>query len=133
MEVLCEPPVFKLRFCVSLQCSNGGYCSLRPHKLASLSPPLVNCLFIPDIFACVEINRNFAPQLDQVAPLQEDEGVMTGTVPATVYLKYFKSGTGVAGVVFFVLVNIVAQTSYVFSDWWLSHWSVFRGRLKCVH
>ena len=74
----------------------------------------------------------FAPQLDQVAPLQEDEGVVTGTVPAKVYLKYFKSGTGVAGVVFFVLVNIVAQTSYVFSDWWLSHWSVLRGRLRRV-
>ncbi|KAK2183850.1 hypothetical protein NP493_294g01035 [Ridgeia piscesae] len=60
--------------------------------------------------------------LDQVAPLQEEEGVVTGTVPAKVYLKYFQSGTGVAGVIFFVLVNIVAQTSYVFSDWWLSIW-----------
>ncbi|CAG5134059.1 unnamed protein product, partial [Candidula unifasciata] len=55
--------------------------------------------------------------------LPEEEERASGTVGCSVYVEYFRAGTGLLKFLLLVAVNIAAQLFYVASDWWLSRWS----------
>ena len=56
--------------------------------------------------------------------LQEEEERQTGTVGLRVYVEYFKAGAGIFKFLLLVIFNIIAQVTYIMSDWWLSRWCV---------
>uniref|UniRef100_A0A3P9LF64 ATP-binding cassette, sub-family C (CFTR/MRP), member 4 n=1 Tax=Oryzias latipes TaxID=8090 RepID=A0A3P9LF64_ORYLA len=42
-----------------------------------------------------------------------------GTIGIKLYLKYLRAGANVAVLLFVILLNILAQVSYIMQDWWL--------------
>ncbi|KAL5005221.1 hypothetical protein ScPMuIL_018677 [Solemya velum] len=66
------------------------------------------------------IEPDFEPETIQ---LPEQEERREGTVGMSTYVKYFSAGASLFKFTFLVLLNLVAQVSYVMSDWWLSRWS----------
>lgn len=64
------------------------------------------------------LQGEFVPQL------QAEENRAGGSVDTSLYLRYFYYGGGVFGLVLCVLLNILAQTSFVLADWWLAYWCV---------
>ena len=59
---------------------------------------------------------------EPLLPQPEEEGRATGTIAASVYFLYIYLGTGVIGCILFVILNALAQGTFVAADWWLSHW-----------
>jgi hypothetical protein len=45
------------------------------------------------------------------------ETIMTGTVGMDVFLKYFRSGANIVGLVCLFLVLLLAQTNIIVADW----------------
>ena len=64
--------------------------------------------------------------------LPEEEERQTGTVGLRVYVEYFKAGAGIFKFLLLVVFNIVAQVTYIMSDWWLSRWCVAHAVCVCV-
>lgn len=60
--------------------------------------------------------------MDYVAPVEKEEARQEGTVSVHLYWMYLKRGVGIAGIIVFVLLNLLAQSSYIISDWWLAYW-----------
>lgn len=54
--------------------------------------------------------------------LPEEEERKEGTVGWSVYFEYFKAGSGLFTFIILVIINLLAQGSYIASDWWLAHW-----------
>ncbi|XP_040281246.1 multidrug resistance-associated protein 4 [Bufo bufo] len=53
----------------------------------------------------------------------QEESRSEGTVGFKVYKKYFLSGSSYFMIFLLLLLNILAQVSYVLQDWWLSYWA----------
>ncbi|XP_060072940.1 ATP-binding cassette sub-family C member 4-like isoform X1 [Ylistrum balloti] len=66
------------------------------------------------------IGTEFQPEPVQLPEEEERKG---GTIGWRVYFDYFKAGSGIFSFTILVLLNLLAQTAYVMSDWWLSIWS----------
>ena len=64
----------------------------------------------------VKFQPDFEPQQ------QKEEGRAAGTVSMSVYVKFFHAGGGVIGIILLVLTNLLAQGTFILSDWWLSYW-----------
>uniref|UniRef100_A0A3Q2TB68 Cystic fibrosis transmembrane conductance regulator n=1 Tax=Fundulus heteroclitus TaxID=8078 RepID=A0A3Q2TB68_FUNHE len=68
---------------------------------------------------------------DQILVLKEAEQVhmvpeesrAQGTIGLKLYLKYLQAGASIFILLFVVLINLLAQVSYVMHDWWLAHWA----------
>ncbi|XP_069104134.1 ATP-binding cassette sub-family C member 4-like isoform X2 [Argopecten irradians] len=71
-------------------------------------------------FSLASIGTEFQPEPVQ---LPEEEDRREGTIGWKVYFNYFKAGSGIFSFTILVLLNLLAQTAYVMSDWWLSIWS----------
>ncbi|XP_078667892.1 ATP-binding cassette sub-family C member 4-like isoform X2 [Branchiostoma floridae x Branchiostoma belcheri] len=57
------------------------------------------------------------------APEEPDEDRFEGSVSLRVYWDYLTAGFGKFGLLLSLVLNIVYQGSYVFTDWWLAHWA----------
>ncbi|XP_025080220.1 multidrug resistance-associated protein 4-like isoform X3 [Pomacea canaliculata] len=68
----------------------------------------------------ISIGSDFEPEPVQ---LPEEEQRQEGTVGLKIYVEYFKAGSGIIKFIVLVLINLVAQGTYITSDWWLSRWS----------
>ena len=67
--------------------------------------------------------KQFLPfQPDFVAPVQEEEHREQGKVGSKIYWRYFQAGANGFGLLLLLLLNIVAQVTYMMADWWLSYW-----------
>ncbi|XP_033761066.1 multidrug resistance-associated protein 4-like isoform X2 [Pecten maximus] len=71
-------------------------------------------------FSLASIGTEFQPEPVQLPEEEERKG---GTIGWKVYYNYFKAGSGIISFTILVLLNLLAQTAYVMSDWWLSIWS----------
>lgn len=63
-------------------------------------------------------------QVDYVPPVEKEEARKVGTVSLSLYWKYLRRGIGIFGLIVFILLNLLAQATYIMSDWWLAHWLV---------
>ena len=61
-------------------------------------------------------------QAEFVAPVQAEEQRDVGNISYKYYFKYLWAGGGFFGLFFFIVFNILAQATYIISDWWLSYW-----------
>ncbi|XP_024119607.1 multidrug resistance-associated protein 4 [Oryzias melastigma] len=52
-----------------------------------------------------------------------------GTIGTKLYLKYLQAGANVAVLLFVILVNLLAQVSYIMQDWWLAYWAAEQEKL----
>ncbi|XP_076435453.1 ATP-binding cassette sub-family C member 4-like isoform X2 [Babylonia areolata] len=66
------------------------------------------------------VGSDFEPEPVQ---LPEEEERQKGTVGIRVYVEYFKNGAGCFKFFLLIFFNLVAQGTYIMSDWWLSIWS----------
>uniref|UniRef100_A0A3B3HI51 Cystic fibrosis transmembrane conductance regulator n=1 Tax=Oryzias latipes TaxID=8090 RepID=A0A3B3HI51_ORYLA len=53
-----------------------------------------------------------------------------GTIGIKLYLKYLRAGANVAVLLFVILLNILAQVSYIMQDWWLAYWAAEQEKLN---
>ncbi|XP_067669590.1 ATP-binding cassette sub-family C member 4-like isoform X2 [Haliotis asinina] len=86
----------------------------------TISTSNVNFNELGSSLSLASIASDFVPEKIQV---QEEEQRQEGTVGLGVYVKYFRAGTGIFVFILLVLLNLLAQTAYIMSDWWLSRWS----------
>ncbi|XP_054480100.1 ATP-binding cassette sub-family C member 4-like [Anoplopoma fimbria] len=52
-----------------------------------------------------------------------EESRAQGNIGISLYVKYLKAGANVVVLLTVILVNILAQVSYIMQDWWLAHWA----------
>ena len=77
------------------------------------------------------VDDTVCPQPEPVQ-LPEEEERQKGTVGWKVYVDYFRAGAGILRFLLMALVCMVAQCSYIMSDWWLSRWCVCVSVCECV-
>ncbi|XP_017288290.1 multidrug resistance-associated protein 4 [Kryptolebias marmoratus] len=46
-----------------------------------------------------------------------------GTIGPRLYIKYLRAGASIVTLLVVILVNLLAQTSYIMQDWWLAYWA----------
>ncbi|XP_066522703.1 multidrug resistance-associated protein 4 isoform X2 [Hoplias malabaricus] len=52
-----------------------------------------------------------------------EESRSEGTIGIRLYLKYFTAGVNVLILISLVLLNLLAQVSYILQDWWIAFWA----------
>ncbi|KAF4111886.1 hypothetical protein G5714_006681 [Onychostoma macrolepis] len=52
-----------------------------------------------------------------------------GTIGLHLYWKYFRAGANALMLILLMLLNLLAQTSYILHDWWLSYWATEQEKL----
>uniref|UniRef100_A0A3B5PXI0 Multidrug resistance-associated protein 4-like n=1 Tax=Xiphophorus maculatus TaxID=8083 RepID=A0A3B5PXI0_XIPMA len=62
-----------------------------------------------------------------------EESRAQGTIGMKMYLKYLRAGANIAVLLFAVLVNLLAQVSYVMQDWWLAYWAGEQDKLSSTN
>ncbi|XP_038157102.1 multidrug resistance-associated protein 4-like isoform X2 [Cyprinodon tularosa] len=53
----------------------------------------------------------------------EEESRLEGKVGLSMYVKYFLAGANLLVLLFLILLNGLAQITFVLQDWWLAHWA----------
>jgi ATP-binding cassette subfamily C (CFTR/MRP) protein 4 len=76
---------------------------------------------VVDIEEIVSIHENQQPAETEKYLTKEDSAV--GRIPLSLYIKYFKSGSGTVVMVLMFFLIILGQASVVSGDIWLGHWS----------
>ncbi|XP_072240755.1 ATP-binding cassette sub-family C member 4-like [Leuresthes tenuis] len=61
-----------------------------------------------------------------------EESRAEGTIGVSLYVKYLKAGASVLFLLFVILVNILAQVSYIMVDWWLAYWADEQEKLTRI-
>ncbi|KAM4561745.1 ATP-binding cassette sub-family C member 4-like [Fundulus diaphanus] len=61
--------------------------------------------------------------LTAVVQPMEEESRLEGNVGLSMYVKYFLAGANLLVLLFLILLNGLAQITFVLQDWWLSHWA----------
>ncbi|XP_069746450.1 ATP-binding cassette sub-family C member 4 isoform X3 [Narcine bancroftii] len=59
-----------------------------------------------------------------------EENRSEGSISFNVYKKYFLAGANLFVIFIVILLNVLAQVSYVLQDWWLSYWSTNQEKLN---
>ncbi|XP_036396882.1 multidrug resistance-associated protein 4 [Megalops cyprinoides] len=67
--------------------------------------------------------------VEQVQSIVE-ESRSEGKIGFGLYLKYFRAGANILVLLFLILLNLFAQTSYILQDWWLAYWASEQQRLN---
>ncbi|XP_032413049.1 ATP-binding cassette sub-family C member 4 [Xiphophorus hellerii] len=62
-----------------------------------------------------------------------EESRAQGTIGMKMYLKYLRAGANIVVLLFAVLVNLLAQVSYVMQDWWLAYWAGEQDKLSSTN
>ena len=52
------------------------------------------------------------------------DSTSSSTISFKLYGTYFIAGGGILACVCSLLLNVLAQTSFLVTDWWLAHWYV---------
>lgn len=52
-----------------------------------------------------------------------------GTIGLHLYWKYFRAGANILMLILLLLLNLLAQISYILHDWWLSYWATEQEKL----
>ncbi|XP_072539979.1 ATP-binding cassette sub-family C member 4 isoform X2 [Salminus brasiliensis] len=58
-----------------------------------------------------------------------EESRSEGTIGFHLYLKYFTAGVSFLVLLGLILLNLLAQTSYILQDWWLAYWASEQKKL----
>ncbi|KAI4886639.1 hypothetical protein NFI96_012768 [Prochilodus magdalenae] len=61
-----------------------------------------------------------------------EESRSEGTIGVRMYLKYFTAGVNILMLLLLVLLNLLAQTSYILQDWWLAYWASEQDKLDML-
>ncbi|XP_060775099.1 multidrug resistance-associated protein 4 isoform X2 [Neoarius graeffei] len=62
-----------------------------------------------------------------------DESRSEGTIGVHMYLKYLTAGVSALMLLSLVLLNLLAQTSYILQDWWLAYWATEQEKLHMLN
>ncbi|XP_072332338.1 ATP-binding cassette sub-family C member 4 isoform X2 [Scyliorhinus torazame] len=73
---------------------------------------------------------SFEPMGEPVLSTVPEESRSEGSIGFKVYKKYFLAGANGLMVVIVIILNLLAQVSYVLQDWWLSYWATSQERLN---
>ncbi|XP_037318655.1 ATP-binding cassette sub-family C member 4-like isoform X2 [Pungitius pungitius] len=52
-----------------------------------------------------------------------EESSAQGNIGVRLYVKYLKAGASVVFLLIVIALNLLAQASYIMTDWWLAHWA----------
>ncbi|KAA0713356.1 Multidrug resistance-associated protein 4 [Triplophysa tibetana] len=58
-----------------------------------------------------------------------EESRSEGNIGFRLYWKYFRAGANVVMLVFILVLNLLAQVSYILQDWWLAYWATEQEKL----
>ncbi|XP_072478214.1 ATP-binding cassette sub-family C member 4 isoform X3 [Notamacropus eugenii] len=70
------------------------------------------------------------PATEDVPVALPEESRSAGTIGFKTYRNYFAAGANCFVIVLLILLNILAQVSYVLQDWWLSYWANEQSKLN---
>uniref|UniRef100_A0A6Q2WSZ5 Cystic fibrosis transmembrane conductance regulator n=1 Tax=Esox lucius TaxID=8010 RepID=A0A6Q2WSZ5_ESOLU len=56
-------------------------------------------------------------------PALPEESRSEGNIGFSIYLKYLRAGAGILMLIVVILLQFLAQTSYILQDWWLANWA----------
>ncbi|KAM6893207.1 ATP-binding cassette sub-family C member 4 [Lycodopsis pacificus] len=59
-----------------------------------------------------------------------EESSAQGNIGASLYVKYLKAGASVVVLLIVILMNLLAQVSYIMQDWWLAYWADEQEKLS---
>ncbi|XP_039997776.1 multidrug resistance-associated protein 4 [Xiphias gladius] len=59
-----------------------------------------------------------------------EESRAQGTIGVGLYVKYLRAGASILTLLAIILVNFLAQSSYIMQDWWLAYWADEQDKLK---
>ncbi|KAL6455854.1 hypothetical protein MHYP_G00357050 [Metynnis hypsauchen] len=62
-----------------------------------------------------------------------EESRSEGTIGLRIYLKYFTAGVNMLMLLGFILLNLLAQVSYILQDWWLAYWTSEQEKLDVLN
>ncbi|KAB5584398.1 hypothetical protein PHYPO_G00107090 [Pangasianodon hypophthalmus] len=66
-------------------------------------------------------------------PTMSDESRSEGNIGVRMYLKYLTAGVNALVLLILVLLNLLAQTSYILQDWWLAYWATEQEKLHVLN
>ncbi|KAM6446472.1 ATP-binding cassette sub-family C member 4 isoform 1-T1 [Liasis olivaceus] len=64
-----------------------------------------------------------SPSMGPVLTALPEESRSEGKIGFTIYKKYFSAGTNYFVIFILLVLNVLAQVTYVLQDWWLSYWA----------
>uniref|UniRef100_UPI00398F2F2F ATP-binding cassette sub-family C member 4 n=1 Tax=Pristiophorus japonicus TaxID=55135 RepID=UPI00398F2F2F len=70
------------------------------------------------------------PPEETVLSAVPEESRSEGSIGFNVYKKYFLAGANGFVVLLVIILNLLAQVSYVLQDWWLSYWATNQKQLN---
>ncbi|XP_067842586.1 multidrug resistance-associated protein 4 isoform X2 [Heptranchias perlo] len=70
------------------------------------------------------------PPGESVLSAVPEESRSEGSIGFRVYKKYFLAGANCFMVLVVIILNLLAQVSYVLQDWWLSYWATSQEQLN---
>ncbi|XP_017568412.1 multidrug resistance-associated protein 4 isoform X1 [Pygocentrus nattereri] len=62
-----------------------------------------------------------------------EESRSEGNIGVRIYLKYLTAGANILVLVGFILLNLLAQASYILQDWWLAYWTSEQEKLDMLN
>lgn len=79
-------------------------------------------------------NKDETDQLPaEHVPNMSSESRSEGTIGVRMYLKYLTAGVNMFMLLIIVLLNLLAQTSYILQDWWLAYWATEQKKLDVLN
>ncbi|MGH0134692.1 UNVERIFIED_CONTAM: hypothetical protein FKN15_036664 [Acipenser sinensis] len=70
------------------------------------------------------------PPAEAVTTVLSEESRSEGSIGVRLYWKYFIAGANCAVLLLLFLLNLLAQTTYILQDWWLSYWASKQKKLN---
>ncbi|XP_068165844.1 ATP-binding cassette sub-family C member 4 [Antennarius striatus] len=67
---------------------------------------------------------------EEVVQTVAEESRAQGTIGFGLYMKYLKAGANIVALLAVLLINVLAQVSYVMQDWWLAYWADQQEKLN---
>uniref|UniRef100_A0A1A7XAW0 Multidrug resistance-associated protein 4 n=2 Tax=Nothobranchiidae TaxID=405002 RepID=A0A1A7XAW0_9TELE len=66
----------------------------------------------------------------EVVQTMSEESRAQGNIGLGLYMKYLRAGANILVLLVVVLVNLLAQVSYIMHDWWLAYWAEKQDELS---
>ncbi|XP_053354043.1 multidrug resistance-associated protein 4 isoform X1 [Clarias gariepinus] len=79
-------------------------------------------------------DKDGADQLPtELGQTMSDESRSEGNIGFRMYLKYLTAGVNTFMLLILVVLNLLAQTSYILQDWWLANWATEQEKLDVLN
>ncbi|KAI5613509.1 multidrug resistance-associated protein 4 [Silurus asotus] len=79
-------------------------------------------------------SKDDADQLpEEHVQTMSDESRSEGNIGFRMYMKYLNAGVSAFVLLILVLLNLLAQTSYILQDWWLAYWATAQEKLNVLN